>query len=188
MDKDLENFSMVMKNYSQAILTFRDQEKAEDVRLEVFLKEMQSVFEFMDTIDYSNAHEVFTKKFSPTNLAASVQLVADAKPMERYILKQYRTLLLNRLNSYTKNPKVILDLLLGYYIQFLNCLEDHSNNVIQIRQLMILSGIGIQTEASRAFADFVSGPLRVAMEQKKDEAQKLIKGQDPTNWKGQAVK
>lgn len=186
-DRDMEIFNEALKNFTQAVMIFDKQDRLETKKLEEFLAQMKTVFEFIDSLDYTNAQELMTKKFDPSNLATSVMLIADAHPKERWILKQYRNLLLNRLNSFTKNRKLIYDILVYYFMQFLNCLEDHSNNSLTLQRMMILTALGVQTQASRSFAEFVQGPLSQALHDKKSELEKGMKG-GSQNWQNNAVK
>lgn len=186
VDKDIENYQMILKNYTQAVLTFDGQRKEEEKKLERFIAQMKNVFEFIDGLDYQNADTLFTEQFDPSNLALSVELVADASAQERWILRQYRELIINRLNSYTKNRKLIYDLLLAYYMQFLNCFEEHSNINLQIQRLMLLSALGIQSNASESFVNFIQGPLATVLQEKKKEMEKSM-GSGSSDWKKGAV-
>ncbi len=168
--------NQLIKNYTQAVLTFNRQEQREEKLLESFLVEMESVFEFIDSVDVGNVHELFTKQFNPKNLAHSVKIIADASEEERYVLKQYRHLLINRLNAYDKDRKLLYDLLVRYFIQFLNCLEDHENLDMQIRRLMILSALGIQMNASDSLIRFIQGPLQSEIYKKKSQLERAIGG------------
>jgi hypothetical protein len=188
MDKDIENYQLILKNYTQAVLTFEKQRTDEKDKLEGFLDQMSGVFEFIDSLDYQNADTLFTKQFDPSNLATSVELIADASEIERWILRQYRELIINRLNSYTKNRKLIYDLLLAYFMQFLNCFEEHSNVNLQIQRLMLLSALGIQSSASESFITFLQGPLANVLQEKKKELERSMNAGPGANWKQGAVK
>jgi len=186
-DKDLENYNIILKNYTQAVLTFDKQRNDEKEKLNKFLDQMKAVFQFIDALDYQNSDQLFTKQFDPANLAISVELIADASELERWILRQYRELIINRLNSYTKNRKLIYDLLLNYFMQFLNCFEEHSNINMQIQRMMLLSALGIQSAASESFVSFLQGPLAMAIQEKKKEMEKTMSGSATTDWKKSAV-
>lgn len=188
MDKDLENYELITKNYAQAVLILDQQKKTEEEKLKKFLEQMKAVFTFIDSLDYQNADKLFTQQFDPANLAISVELIADASPIERFVLRLLRELLINRLNSYTKNQKLIYDLCLEYFMQFLNCFEEHANVNLQIQRLVLLSALGIQSQASESFVRFLQGPLADVISQKKKDMEKAMKGDNKSGWKDGAIK
>jgi hypothetical protein len=186
--KELEYYESITKNYSQAIVIFNNQKKDDKDKLDKFLAQISMVFGYIDSFESNSVETLFTKQFDPANLAISVELIADASEEERYILRKYREILINRLNSYTKNRKLIYDLLVGYFMQFLNCYEQHSNVTIQIQRLMQLSALGFQTQASESYLSFLQGPLREALEKKQKELDKTLKGNDKSGGKGTAIR
>lgn len=181
---DVEVMQNIMKNYTQVTMIFDKQIKKEEEKLSEFLEQMNDVFEFIESLNYNNAHQMFTTHFSPSMLANSIELVADAEEIELKVLRLYRSFLLNRLNSYTKNRKLLFDILTRYYMQFLNCYEDHARNNIYIQRKMIFSALGMQTNASDSFVNFIQGPLASALRQEEKMMGKEI---NSDNWKKNAI-
>ena len=188
VDKDAENYQLIMHDFVKVIEMFKQQRKDEAEKLDILLKAMETIFTFIDSLDYSNATQMFTQQFTPAIIAMSVEIISDASEVERFVLRRYRELLINRLNSYTKNRKLINDLALAYCMQFMNCFEQHSNGNLRIQRLIYLYGLGMQNSASASFTDFLEGPVANLLEEKKKEYQKKFKDNGGKDWKNSAVK
>jgi hypothetical protein len=188
-DRELQQFDSIMKNYAQATLSFENQRKEDKTKLAEFISSIEKVFRYLDQMDYAETSNLFTDQFNPSDFAKSVQLIADASPLNRFYLQMYRKLIINRLNSYTKDKKLIYDLLMLYYMTFIDCLEDHEEKQIQIQRLILLSALGFQSTASQSFMEFVTGPLDIYVQDQKRKAEAMINTKSKSkNWRAGMVR
>jgi len=195
--RDLENINSTMANYTQAIMIYDKKDIADKKVLDSFLSEMNGVFQFIESLDSEvenadkekKAPKLFTEKFKPEIMASSLMLIADANHDELSILRGIREILLNRLNSYTKNKKLLYDLSVHYFMQFLNCLQNHANNMIILQQLIMLSAMGMNSQASETLKSFIQGPLAQELYKKKQElARKYENKKESQSFKDNVVK
>lgn len=180
---DLEQFNQIMKNYAQATLIFKQRSEDREEKLKAFIAEIEEVFRYIDHLDRKK-----DLLFKPESLMNAYILVADADPRELEILRFYGNLLINRLNSYTRNKRLIYKILVVFFMQFLRCLQDHSKNQIMMENLIILSAIGLQTSASQSFIEFIQGPLQQAIWEKKSELERGMNNEKKSLWKKNALK
>jgi len=181
---ELDQFSQIMRNYSQATLIFKQRTEDREKKLKVFISEIESVFKFIDKLEYTHTQRDLL--FSPESLMNAYILVSDADDEELKILRFFGNLLINRLNSYTKNRRLIYKILVIFFMQFLRCMQDHARQQQVIENMIILSAIGLQSSASQSFVEFIQGPLKVAIGEKKTELEKTISGKKQ-DWKKTAI-
>jgi hypothetical protein len=169
--KDVEQYAPVIKNYAKSVLAFKDMQNAWEKRLDSFIKEIMKVFLYIENWNLQKDYELI---FGPEALSNSVRIAADASEKKKFKMRFYRNLLINRLNSLTKNRNVIYKVLVNLFKAFLDCLDEHNAINYKIQEYLILSAVGMQSQAGDAFAEFIQGPLTEAIFKKKADITRKI--------------
>lgn len=157
-----EEYRSITRDLTKSLEIYTTERSDYKKLLSEFLQSVKAVFESLET----------GTELSTDDLANAVQLVADADEKKRYLLRQWRDLILNRMNS--KSPpklkrQLIKALLEKYFSQFLNCLEDHEMIDISDKRWLMLSSTALINDASSEYLEFLRGPVQTAIQ---DQMQK----------------
>jgi hypothetical protein len=191
VDKDTEIAKEAAKHYRDTILVKYRRDRITENRISNFLTEVKKFFHVLDNVNNID----FIAQLDLSMLTDSTRVVADAKPKNKFVLRQVRTFITNRLGSYIRNPtakkrRVISKLINVYFDSFTVCLEDHEEMQLWIEKLYQLSGLGLESKMSDSFSSFIQEKINPEINrQRKDLVHKIENEMDSDeDWKEIAKK
>lgn len=174
---DPEAIENISRNIAQVALMQKERDLKNEAKKQKFLLQIQKLFGFVNRVENFLAEENESLSFlDPDSITASIELVADASNYNKYKMTMTRKLLIWRLNSPSKGREVINDLTFRYIECFWDCYDEHYENVLQDEQLLKYAMMGMQSQASTSFADFIQNKLAPAFHKKRKEFEKLQRG------------
>ncbi|MHA1585229.1 MAG: hypothetical protein ACTSWL_08240 [Promethearchaeota archaeon] len=175
MRDDPEVYERITKNIAQASLMHDQRKKEQEIKKQQFLKQIEELFHFVNSVNnFLDSEKKDTQFIDPGSITASIELVADATPFKKMKMSFYRRLLIWRLNSYTKNRQLINDLIFKYVECFWDCYDEHYAKQLETEQLLEYAMMGMQSQASMAYSDFIQNKLAPVIYAKKREQERMI--------------
>ena len=176
---DSEAIENISRNIMQVALMQKERNAENEIKKEKFLDQITKLFKFVNRIEKFISEDNESSSFlDPDSITASIELVADASNFNKIKMAIIRKLLIWRLNSYSKGREVINDLTFKYIECFWDCYDEHYEKVLEDEQLLKYSMMGMQSQASTSFADYIQSKLAPAFFKKRKEMNKMLADKD----------
>jgi hypothetical protein len=187
MDQALQIQGEIMANFSKGMLVIKESLGDDKKLKEEFIKEIKKVFEFLNSEESLNTK---SKIDVPSFFLLSADITSDASVFINFAMKQIRDLVIDRLNSPTRNTPdcrfLIYRLLMIYYTAFNDAYIEHRRHITTLRDSMFIGFMNTNSSGVDAYTSFLDGPF--FEELKRRQAEMKNTETKKTSWQDNAVK
>lgn len=177
---DTEAIEIISRNIMQVALIQKERNAENEKKKKEFLKQISKLFSTLVDNISNHLNQLYSSTFlDPIAITSSIELIADSSRYHRSRMSTIRRILIWRLNSYTKNRQVIIDLTIKYVECFWDCYAEHYAIVLEDERNLKYAFMGMQSQASTKYADYIQNKIAPEHYKKQRELEKMEKKQ----WK-----
>ncbi len=181
---DPETIENITRNIMQVSLMQKERTIKNEAKKKEFLDQIQELFAFVNQVENYLTQKKSIIFLDPSSITSSIELVADASNLNKHRMSRVRQILIWRLNSpssYKKKREVVSDLTFKYVEYFWDCYSEHYAGILNREELLEYAMMGMQSQASSSFANFIQNKLAPSFHKKQKEYEQMQKGSSKIN-------